>query len=264
MKFLLLLALLPLAVFSQTLNVVSPVRYLALGDSYTIGESVPQQQNFPNQLRNALNGVSGISFDTVNVIATTGWTTNNLTAAIAGQNLENGGYNLVSLLIGVNNQYQGRPFSEFEVQFPALVDSSVRYAHGDKSHVFIVSIPDYAYTPFGVQTGNQSNISNQIDNYNSLIRSYADSADIKYIDVTTVSRHGLAEPTLVAQDGLHPSSAQYGIWVDSIIANIDSPQLTNSISTINPLQKTLVYPNPTSGQLIIDLPENTLNGGKNL
>src|SRR5664279_4313226 len=134
--FFLFSLLLPLASMTQTLQIQSPVRFLALGDSYTIGESVAPTLRWPMQLSDSLQA-RGIPTDTLRIIATTGWRTDNLINAIKNQHLESQNYNLVSLLIGVNNQYQGRPFSQYVTEFPALVDSAIRYAGGDKTKVFI-------------------------------------------------------------------------------------------------------------------------------
>jgi acyl-CoA thioesterase-1 len=152
--------------FSQNLNIQSPVRMLALGDSYTIGQSVATGMRWPTQLGDSLIK-RGYQIDEIRYIATTGWRTDNLVQAIKGQNLQSQNYNLVSLLIGVNNQFQHTPFSKYESEFPALLDSAIRYAGGDPSRVFVVSIPDYAFSPYGQSTSNPNAISTDLDNYNA-------------------------------------------------------------------------------------------------
>jgi lysophospholipase L1-like esterase len=247
---------------AQRLDVRSPVRFLALGDSYTTGQSVPAAQNWPNQLKDSL-AVRNIQTDTLRIIATTGWRTDNLLSAITNQRLDSVHFNLVSLLIGVNNQYQGRPLSQYISQLPQLVDSAIRYAGGDTSHVFIVSIPDYAYTPFGVQTGNTAMISMQIDTYNLIAKQYADSLHIRYFNITPISRMGLANPALVTTDGLHPSGLQYSMWISLMLQTIDSPlRDTTAINTgiLNADDKNTlsIYPNPVKENLTISL-GNTQN-----
>ncbi len=187
------------------------IKYLALGDSYTKGQSVPLSQSFPYQLQDTLqkNPLTKVS---VQVIAQTGWTTQNLLDAIANANIHEE-YDLVTLLIGVNNQYQNKPISLYEQQFPALVDKAIQLAGGDTSKVLIISIPDYAYTPFG--QGNP-NISEGIDTYNMLNQQFAQQYGIQYVNITDISRQGLAQPSLVATDGLHPSGKMYSLWVERI------------------------------------------------
>ena len=244
MKKLLFIILFPAISFAQTLEVQAPIRILALGDSYTIGQSVPAAQRWPVQLKDSLT-VRGFTTDTMRIIATTGWRTDNLINAITNQHLEQQHYNLVSLLIGVNNQYQGTPFSQYVNQFPQLLDSAIRYAGGDTSHVFVVSIPDYAYTPYGQSTGNQAQISQQLDQYNAYNRHIADSFHIKYFDITPISRQGIAQPNLVANDGLHPSAIQYSKWVKLMLNHIDSSLIVTSVAKTGFEEKISVYPNPT-------------------
>jgi lysophospholipase L1-like esterase len=238
--------------FSQTLQLENPLRFLALGDSYTIGQSVATNQRWPAQLRDSLM-TRGISTDDLRYIATTGWRTDNLINAIKNQDLESQNYNLVSLLIGVNNQYQNRPFSQYVSEFPALVDSAIRYAGNDPSHVFIVSIPDYAFTPFGQQSGNPNQIIQQIDQYNAYNKEIADSLGITYFDITPISRLGLQHPEYVANDGLHPSAIQYTEWVKLMLEYIDS----HSTSIDDKLQYQLevsISPNPATEFFMVDLP----------
>ncbi|MBK9980835.1 MAG: T9SS type A sorting domain-containing protein [Saprospiraceae bacterium] len=247
--------LLPLASLTQRLQIQSPVRFLALGDSYTIGQSVSPTLRWPVQLSDSLIA-RGYALDTLKIIATTGWRTDNLINAIKNQHLEFQNYNLVSLLIGVNNQYQGRPFSQYVAEFPALLDSAIHYAGGDKSKVFIVSIPDYAYTPFGQQSSNPGQISAEIDQYNAFVKQIADNLQIAFFDITPISRLGLQHPNYVANDGLHPSGIQYTEWVKLILEYID-----NEITGIKHIEDTQlevdISPNPTSDHITIDIPAST-------
>lgn len=223
---------------------------LVLGDSYTIGQSVPVNDRWPFQLADSLVAV-GVLTDTIHFIATTGWRTDELLNAISGKDLENGNYNLVSLLIGVNNQYQERPFSQYATEFPILLDSAIRFAGGDKSHVFVVSIPDYAYTPVGQQSSDPAQVSNEIDLYNNYNKYIADSLGITYFNITGLSRLGLLQPTYVANDGLHPSTLQYSKWVELMIQNMHPEVLTRIHLPYNKLNAYL-YPNPASCRLFIE------------
>ena len=254
-RILFFLQLLPTLLMGQNLNLENPVRFLALGDSYTIGQSVPVNERWPEQLSDSLNN-RGILTDTLTIIATTGWRTDNLLNAIRNQGLENRNYNLVSLLIGVNNQYQGRPFSQYVTEFPALLDSAIRYAGGDKSHVFVVSIPDYAFTPFGQQSSNPAQISEEIDQYNAYSKQVADSLDITYFDITPISRLGLQNPSYVANDGLHPSGIQYTEWVKLMLDLIDS-QTTNINIADNNILDVNIFPNPAVARIEIEMGEAT-------
>lgn len=189
-------------------------KYLALGDSYTIGESVCQTCRFPIQLQDSIKKhiTANDTFQT-QIIAQTGWTTTHLKTAIATQNPTND-FDLVTLLIGVNNQYQNKPFSVYEQEFPELVSIAIQKAKGDKNNVIVVSIPDYAYTPFG--NGNAT-ISSQLDNYNAFAQNYCIVNNITFVNITDITRLGLQQPNLVALDGLHPSTITYTKFVERIL-----------------------------------------------
>ncbi|WP_298391757.1 SGNH/GDSL hydrolase family protein [Flavobacterium sp.] len=189
------------------------IKYLALGDSYTIGQSVCESCRFPIQLQDSIKkSFQPNDVFITNIIAQTGWTTANLKAAIASQNPSND-YDLVTLLIGVNNQFQNRPFSIYEQEFPELVNIAIEKAKGVKNRVIVVSIPDYAYTPFG--NGNTT-ISTQIDAYNTFAQNYCTQNNITFINITDITRLGLQQPNLVANDGLHPSQLAYKKFVERI------------------------------------------------
>lgn len=189
------------------------VNYLALGDSYTIGQSVCTTCRFPEQLKARIQATYPDNPILLQVIAKTGWTTTNLLSEI---NLQNPSVNfdLVTLLIGVNNQYQNRPFSVYEVEFPLLVNKAIALGKGNKANVIVVSIPDYAYTPFGQGA---ANISAGIDQYNEFAESYCAANRITFVNITDITRLGLAQPDLVASDGLHPSELAYARFVERIL-----------------------------------------------
>lgn len=190
-----------------------PLRFLALGDSYTIGEAVPEQGRWPVQLAKALSN-KGIPCEEPVIIATTGWRTDQLKAAIDQANF-NQTFDIVSLLIGVNNQYQGKDLETYEKDFETLLKEAIRLAGGNRKRVFVVSIPDYGFTPFGKQK--QVTITQGIDKFNSINRAITTRESVAYIDITSISRLGLQQPELVAEDGLHPSEKMYSRWVEKIM-----------------------------------------------
>lgn len=197
----------------KTLN--HTINYLALGDSYTVGQSVCADCKFPEQLQRSLKNTNTANTYSLKVIAQTGWTTTNLISGINNQNLSPN-YDLVSLLIGVNNQYQNKAFSLYEKEFAELLNKSIAFANGDKNKVIVVSIPDYAYTPYGQGSGNPAKISTEIDNYNTFAKKYCEENAIVFINITDITRKGLIDPELVAQDGLHPSEIAYSLFVKRI------------------------------------------------
>lgn len=200
---------------SNNIETLQPTNYklLSLGDSYTIGESVCETCRFPEQLKDSLiNNTENTAFN-LKVVATTGWTTTNLLNGISNENLPNN-YDLVTLLIGVNNQYQGKDFSIYETEFPELVDIAITKAKGNKNRVIVVSIPDYAFTPFG--NGNTT-ISSEIDTYNAFAENYCNANNITFINITDITRNGLEDTDLVASDGLHPSEKAYSLFVERLL-----------------------------------------------
>lgn len=202
--------------YAQKLVLTEPVHFLALGDSYTIGESVSPELSWPAQMVSELNK-NGFTTDRFQIIAKTGWRTDQLIEAITIRNPKD--FNLVSLLIGVNNQYQNRPMEEMQRDFNCLLAEAVTHAGGKKESVFILSIPDYAYTPFG-QTRDKAKISRELDTYNAWQKARAAEEGIAWVDITSISRLGLEQPDLVAADGLHPSARQYSLWVRKIFDQI--------------------------------------------
>ncbi len=252
------LIFMPLTVTSQDLQITSPVRFLALGDSYTIGQSVPVAQRWPVQLLDSLEA-RGFVVDTLRIIATTGWRTDNLLNAIRSQDLQDENYNLVSLLIGVNNQFQNRPFSQYVTEFPILLDSAISYAGGDPSRVFVVSIPDYAFTPFGQQSGNAAEISEELDQYNDYNRQIADERGVTYFNITPISRLGLQHPEYVANDGLHPSGIQYTEWVQLMLKLIDE-QATGAYLPKSEALNVNIFPNPAWDEITLEFPLEKTTG----
>ena len=198
------------------------IAYLALGDSYTIGQGVEEDQRWPVQLSERLEE-SGYIIRETKIIAFTGWTTRNLLSALENNDTDN--FNLVSLLIGVNNQFQGRPFNVFQEEFNQLLEQSIQYA-GGAERVFVVSIPDYGVTPFGAS--NAETIAQQLDEYNAYMEEQAESKDIPFIDITEISRQLGDGPGALAEDNLHPSGEQYAQWVEEIL-----PVVKESIGRIN-------------------------------
>jgi lysophospholipase L1-like esterase len=213
--------LIGIQVYGQTLNVSSDtLKYLALGDSYTIGAGVSNADRWPVQLSDRLQN-EGVFVDTLVIHARTGWTSRNLINYLNSIQVDTN-YNMVSLLIGVNDQFQGRSIVDYAVDFNELLDMAIAYAGGIQEYVFVVSIPDYAYTPFG-QSLDPANISKEIDQFNILKKQYVDNRGIQYFNITPISRDGLDNPQLVASDALHPSGLQYEQWVNYLLGT----ELTN-------------------------------------
>jgi lysophospholipase L1-like esterase len=186
--------------------------YLALGDSYTIGESVDEKLRWPNQLSDSLQE-RGILFNRPFIIARTGWRSDQLQNAT--DTLQKKDYDLVTLLIGVNDYYQNWPAPAFKPKFEKMLDSAIVFAGGNKSHVLVISIPDYGYTPFG--QANQAQISAGLLVYNDLIEQVSTEKGVSFMFITDISQRGLQEPDLVAGDGLHPSGKQYALWVERMV-----------------------------------------------
>ncbi len=189
------------------------LKIISLGDSYTIGESVCDTCKFPEQLKDSIINKIGNTNVDLKVIAQTGWTTTFLKDAIAKENLTED-YDLATLLIGVNNQFQRKPFSLFEEEFPQLVSTAIKLTNLKKEKLIVVSIPDYAFTPFG--NGN-TDISEDLDKYNTFIENYCLQNTITYIYITDITREGIQKPELVASDGLHPSTLAYTKFVNRIL-----------------------------------------------
>lgn len=197
----------------------APLSYLALGDSYTIGESVSEEDRWPVQLANSLRD-RGYSVRYPKIIAKTGWTTDELLDAVQKADLA-ANYDLVTLLIGVNNQYRGYEVSTFRKEFKILLEKAISFADGKKDHVFVVSIPDYGVTPFGQQK-NPRKIARELKRYNSITADIAKKRGVSFINITPISKRAKNDSTLVAEDGLHPSGKMYQKWVSKILPNVIS------------------------------------------
>lgn len=191
--------------------------WLALGDSYTIGESVAASENFPHQTAALLNQQGDI-FSEPQIIAKTGWTTDELNDAI-NKNVIEPPYSVVTLLIGVNNQYRGRTVSNYQPEFEALLKKAISFAGGKAKHVFVLSIPDWGVTPFAVNSDREK-VAAEIDAYNVANKQIATRHGVHYIDITPATREASNDRTLVAPDGLHPSAKEYGKWAGMLAAAI--------------------------------------------
>jgi lysophospholipase L1-like esterase len=188
--------------------------YIALGDSYTIGEQVAAIDNFPNQTAALLSN----AVTSPKIIATTGWTTDELDAAINKANIT-GTYNIVSLLIGVNNQYRGRSVSNFIIEFEHLLQRAIMFAADKPNNVFVLSIPDWGVTPFAEGRDNKK-IAEEIDAYNKVCETAAAQFGTHYIDITTAQRIDGNKEDFLAEDKLHPSTREYAKWAAKLAALI--------------------------------------------
>ncbi|RKR85617.1 lysophospholipase L1-like esterase [Mucilaginibacter gracilis] len=202
---------------SNTTPLKGPYTYLALGDSYTIGQSVDIKDPFPYQLQNIM-AIKGFNVTTPNIIAVTGWTTGDLKNAIqqAGLNQQ---FDFVTLLIGVNNQYQGKSQTDYRTDFVQLLTTAIGFAGGNKQKVFVLSIPDYSVTPFAA-SANKAKIATEIDQFNAINSDESTKAGVNYLDITPISRQAAADASLIASDGLHPSAKMYALWVQQLSVQV--------------------------------------------
>jgi lysophospholipase L1-like esterase len=191
--------------------------FLSLGDSYTIGESVPEADRWSVQLADLLRK-EGVNVASPDIIARTGWTTAELSSGIQAANKRKD-YKLVSLLIGVNNQYQGQSMEQYRAEFKSLLETSVEFAGSRKQRVFVLSIPDWGVSPFG-ERGDRAKVAREIDAFNSVAQEECKKAGILYIDITPISRTGLGAPSMFATDGLHFSGKMYKLWADTSLPEI--------------------------------------------
>ena len=198
----------PATVYTDTIS------YLALGDSYTIGESVEAANSFPYQLAARLKQANHIT-GTPTIIARTGWTTGDLISAIDASGTTGNKYGIVTLLIGVNNQYRGYSKDVYRAEFTRLLNTAINYANGNKKHVFVISIPDWGVTPYAGSFDKRV-IGEDIDKFNAINKEETDWAGVSYVDITPISRKAAIDATLTAGDGLHPSAAMYALWVQAL------------------------------------------------
>ena len=188
--------------------------YLALGDSYTVGESISKKHTWPKQLVDSLKK-RNVFLSEPRIIAKTGWTTDELKKAINDSSLDYP-YDWVSLLIGVNNQYRGRDLDEFKLQFESLLFEAIAFSGNRKERVFVISIPDWGSMPFA-KDRDPDKIAIEIDNFNQIIYEVCAFENIKFIDITPITRNIYSNPNWIAKDSLHPSKEQYSKWVEKII-----------------------------------------------
>ena len=188
--------------------------YLALGDGYTVGESISKKNTWPKQLVDSLKK-RNIFLSEPRIIAKTGWTTDELKKAINDSSLDYP-YDWVSLLIGVNNQYRGRDLDEFKLQFESLLLEAIAFSGNRKERVFVISLPDWGSMPFA-KDRDPNKIAIEIDNFNQIIYEVCAFENIKFIDITPITRNIYSNPNWIAKDSLHPSKEQYSKWVEKII-----------------------------------------------
>ena len=191
--------------------------YLALGDSYTIGQSVLSSENFPNQTVQLLNQ-QNYNFKSPEILATTGWTTDELQNNINSHTFTPP-YDFVSLLIGVNNQYRGRSVENYKPEFESLLKQAIQFAGGNANRVIVISIPDWGVTPFA-NGRDRAQIAKEIDDYNAANKYISVIYKVNYIDITPGSREAATDLSLVAGDGLHPSAKEYAKWAQKVFAAI--------------------------------------------
>lgn len=198
---------------------MAALRLLALGDSYTIGEGLPEAERWPEQFCAALRELD-VEIAGPRVIARTGWTTDELSAAINDAE-PLGEWDMVSLLVGVNNQYRGRDLENYRDEFSALLHRAIGFAGGRKDRVMVLSIPDWGVTPFGQGCGRDTlRISAEIDAFNAVNREIADANGVFWLDITGLTREFGARPDMLAGDGLHPSGAMYALWVERLMDSL--------------------------------------------
>lgn len=202
----------------ETVTVVEEdsLQYLALGDSYTIGESVAPAMRWPVQLVQRLRN-EGFKVEDPRIIATTGWTTQDLLQAMNNQ-LNNEKFDLVSVLIGVNNQFQGKSIEAYREDLNEIFQRAIAHSESGASGVFAVSIPDYGVTPFGASR--EEEIGKEIDEFNRVFEEVASQYDIQFFNITPISRRAKEEPELIAEDNLHPSGEMYRQWVNLIYNDV--------------------------------------------
>ena len=196
----------------------STLHYLALGDSYTIGEMVPPAESFPFQAVSLMQK-KGWRVEVPQIIAKTGWTTDELQGAIDKAELKKQ-YDLVSLLIGVNNQYRGRSAPAYAYEFEALLKQAIQFAGNNPSHVIVLSIPDWGVTPFAADR-DRLQIAKEIDLFNQYNREIAQRYGVHYLDITPGTRQAADDHSLLASDGLHPSGKEYARWAEKLVKLVE-------------------------------------------
>ncbi len=200
---------------------VKTINYLALGDSYTIGEGVSEEETYPAQFVKQMNQLGGQYFFPPKIIAKTGWTVDELDKGINEARTRDGGYDLVTLLIGVNNQYRGRPVAEYEKDFEAMLQRAIAFANGKNDRVVVLSIPDWGVTTFAVNRGtDQKKVAAEIDAYNSAKKAICSKYQVTFIDITDDYREIGGQPDMMVADRLHPSGLVYSRWTQKLIDEV--------------------------------------------
>jgi len=199
--------------------------YLALGDSYTIGEGLDIEDSWPYQLQNLLNK-KGFSIEQPKIIAKTGWRTDELIEAIQEQTKDDKQYDIVSLLIGVNNQYQNKPLSQYKKEFQVLLDIAISKCKHKNQGVFVVSIPDYGVTPFAKEKDKTQAIKD-LKQYNAFAKTQCQKHDVAFYDITHLSARLSASDDMLISDRLHPNAKQYLAWI-----NVFLPQLVQQLKSL--------------------------------
>ena len=195
--------------------------YLALGDSYTIGEGVDLGDRYPMQLVREWNKSAKIPFTAPLIIAKTGWTVDELEAGIQATSTATEGYDLVTLLIGVNNQYRGRTVESFTLDFEKMLQRAIAFARGKKERVIVLSIPDWGVTPFAIQKGVDPNkVSKEINAYNEAKKAVCEKYNVTFIDITADYRRDGGLPEGVVEDQLHPSKSIYEQWMGKLLTDL--------------------------------------------
>jgi len=221
-SFLLLVCItMSLSQFSQAQQ--KTLSYLALGDSYTIGEGVDVSDRYPMQLVQEWNKTAKIPFASPLIIAKTGWTVDELESGIQATPTAAEGYDLVTLLIGVNNQYRGRTVESYALDFENMLQRAIAFARGNKAHVIVLSIPDWGITPFATQKGVEPvQVAKAIDAYNRTKKEICEKHGIKFIDITVEYRVNGGLPEGVVEDQLHPSKLIYGQWMGKLLKELNT------------------------------------------
>ena len=205
------------AVFKKNYVGKNTSKFLALGDSYTVGASVTFSERWPVQFLDELKLYTTV-LDTLQIIATSGWRVDQLKFGMDNSNLEPP-YGLVSLLIGVNNQYQGQNANDFRPEFIEMLEKSLKLVNYRKERFFVISIPDWGASPYGFGF-DRAKVSKEINEFNSVVKEESEKRGLRYFDITAISRRALIDRTLIASDGLHPSGKMYKLWVDMMIPEI--------------------------------------------
>ena len=202
------------AIFKKDYIGKNTSKFLALGDSYTIGQSVEVNERWPVQFLKELKATTNV-IDTLQIIAQTGWRVDQLKEAMNSSDLEPP-YGIVSLLIGVNNQYQGQNANDFRPEFIEILEKSLKLVENRTERLFVISIPDWGASPYGFGF-DRAKVSKEINEFNSVVKEESEKRGLRYFNITTISRRALIDRTLIASDGLHPSGKMYKLWVDKII-----------------------------------------------